>query len=265
MFLNAYKDKLRTFMLFAALTAMMFMFIFRVFVLGTPYLDYLHLPVISILLITIYVIWKRYNYYRPFDFLMVIYSFTIQIYLTYINGSYESPQIFWFYPFMMGFYLILGLRFSLAYYLYFNGVQFILYQLNPLAVELGSGTRGILFLVSSTIVAYFVYRQEQLTKSYRKIKKEYESNQTLNQIRGGLLHQINNPLSVVSIVAQKTNRPLDESMYKKLNDNVDRITKVMNELREIEGVSQLNSEQYGELGQILTVATDPSSKSDKDN
>lgn len=250
--LEDYVNRLRTFLLIATTSVMFILYGYLVFFAREPMMKFIHLPISGLFLLGIYAVWKLYKYYRLFDVFMFTYACTVQMWYTYSQGSFESQTIFWAFPFLAGIYILIGHKVAVFYFFYFVLGQWLLYFYDPgelLFKSIGTVTKGFIFSFCYFLVLYFAFLQQRVFSQYRRIKEENEKNKTLLQVKGGLLHQINNPLSVVESLL-KSNQVSPDKL-EMLRRNTKRINEVMSELNRIDSITDLELKEYTDKTQVF--------------
>lgn len=107
-----------------------------------------------------------------------------------------------------------------------------------------------------TSIVSITYVQQKIERHYKKLKDENQKTKTLLQLKGGLLHQINNPLAIISGVVNSKNL---ESKREMLSVNIERITTIMQKLRDLDNISELELQQYPDNLEVYMVNTDSES------
>lgn len=247
-----YRNKLRTFILVMTTSVMFTHYLYTVFYTGESFFKYIHLPISGLLLLGIFLVWKLFDYYKLFDFFMLAYAYTILVWYSYLQGSFNSHTVFWVFPFLAGFFILMGHRTALYYAIYFIVGQWALYLVDP--IDLISKTKeietkGVIFSTCCSLVLYFAFLQKKIFAKYRRLKTENEKNKALLQVKGGLLHQINNPLSVIESLSKADN--IENAKLEMLRRNAGRISEVMHELNRIDSISDLEMKKYTGNTQIF--------------
>lgn len=247
-----YRNRLRTFILMMTSSVMFIHYLYTILYTGEPVLKYIHLPISGLFILGIYLVWKLYDYYKLFDFFMLAYAYTIPMWFAYTQGSFDSHTVFWTFPFLAGFFILIGHRTALIYSVYFVVGQWILYFTDPFDLLFKSKeieTKGFIFSSCCALVLYFAFLQKKIFAKYRKLQNENEKNKALLQVKGGLLHQINNPLSVIESLSKSDQ--IDGVKLEMLKRNASRVSEVMHELNRIDSISDLEMKKYTGQTQIF--------------
>jgi hypothetical protein len=203
------------------------------------FIDNIHLPLIVFFLLLSNFLIKKYKNRACFTYFFTIYICTIHLYKVLVGGGFNSSQIQWYYLLSFAISTLYGFKKAVYYYMYHGFVltSYALYmsqyqnsQTLMYAVQF--------FTISSTLLALFYYYDKVYATTQLQETKLLHSKR-LENLRRGLLHEINNPLSVVLNISQIYATKDPTEFNEKLKSNSIRIKDVMDKVRNLDNLEDL--------------------------
>ena len=237
---ESYKDKVIILSSYLAMLGCLFLFFIRLNSGESDILSISHFLVVPILLsISNYFINSR-NDRRFFNYFFLVYICTFHIYKVIESGGILAHQIQWYYLFSFVLTILFSFKYSLFYYAY-NLVILTLYFVysGQYLIDINYQYAST-FIVISTILLGFFYYFELLYDSSKLQSLNYENAKKLDEIKSNLLHEINNPLSVVLNISEISFKKNPDDLNSKLVNNSKRISLVMDKLKRLDNLNDLN-------------------------
>ena len=230
---------------FASAIACLLYFFVEIFSNHALIYERIHFPIIATLLIISAFRLKKYNDQRFFDFFFLSYFFTFFIFRISQLGGYTSLRVQWYY--LISFCLVAMYNFKLTffYYAYFiislTGLHVFGYASN---VEGNVIIAGLLFFTISTLMLVISYFFDKLFENSKIQEHKIEHFKFLSNLRNALLHEINNPLSIVLSLSEILNSKKEDELYQKLLKNSIRMRDVMSKIRSVEKLEDLDIKDH---------------------
>jgi signal transduction histidine kinase len=141
-------------------------------------------------------------------------------------GAFSSSQIQWYYVFSLAITILYGVKAAGFYYI-FHTLCLIILRLIIYGDNVIGSPDFIQYLVTSTISLGGIVYFNQLYKTNLAKEAQLQKNAELTEFRRKMLHEINNPLTVIIVIADNYEKSNPSEMNKKLKRNLTRIEEVM--------------------------------------
>jgi signal transduction histidine kinase len=205
------------------------LFAVRTLVGGAHYLQNIHMPLISLITVFMAYSMKKYNSRKLFDVFFLVYIHTWYLYTCLKTGGFSSSQIQWYYAFSFAITIFYGIRRAGYYYVY-HGFVLVLASIYILKIETVLNPDSIQYFVVSTSLLVLGAYLDQVYKALIIKEGQLQQAQAITEFRRGILHEINNPLTVIRVIADRYAKTDPNEINEKLQRNSQRIQEVMSRI-----------------------------------
>jgi signal transduction histidine kinase len=160
------------------------------------------------------------------------------------GGGFSAPGIHWLSIIPMLFVVFFGRRGTYLGIVFFT-LALLFIETVPLtnvitSPEMYQSQKTMNFLVFSLFVLIFVYSYSSSLEKYEK--GLFKNTEKIDYLLKTLLHDISNPIQVLSLVVPRVKKDLNKTMYEKIEKNVDSIINILQDVKRIEGAQSSQEE-----------------------
>ncbi len=254
------KYKMNIVFAFVGSILIMFMFLFRYILEGNQTKTLFALPIVSVVFFLAIFISKKLENSYPITVASLLAGVFILPLRIMSTGGITSPVVVWGALVPSFFIFTASARWAYVFTSIFFVQLYLIahyekFGVNVLQIEPKPTTQYLVTVIGISLVMAFAIIQEITKNNYEKSIKEYDKLNLINKkmvsmgkMAGGVAHEINNPLAIISGLSSLVNKQLKDSPeYEKVSKSLQKIQSTSDRISKITGsllqYAQQNAQQ----------------------